>query len=223
MQGTKTKEPKNTNKDNLNESPRSPESKKNKPKAKDPSEIQRKDVIIIGDSILNGLSEQGLRKRHNVKIRAHSGATSLDIKDHIRPIIRRKPDCVLIHCGTNDLTKKDPINTTETIKEIIPEVKKESPYTAVALSSLTIRKDRQGMSNKIDILNKSLKKLTKEEEILIVDNSNIDTACLRARQLHLNRKGVSTLARIMYFQTMIKIVNMKVLLEKINQMKLRTI
>ena len=35
------------------------------------------------------------------------------------------------------------------------------------------------MSNKIDVLNKSLRKLAKEEEILIVDNSNIDTACLR--------------------------------------------
>ena len=51
------------------------------------------------------------------------------------------------------------------------------------------------MSNKINVLNKSLRKLTKEEEIIIVDNSNIDTACLSARQLHLNRKGVSTLAR----------------------------
>jgi len=51
------------------------------------------------------------------------------------------------------------------------------------------------MCNKIDVLNKSLRKLAKEEEILIVDNSNIDTACLSARQLHLNRKGVSTLAR----------------------------
>jgi len=58
----KTKEPKNTNKENLNETPRSLESKKNKPKAKDPSEIQRKDVVIIGDSILNGLNEQGMRK-----------------------------------------------------------------------------------------------------------------------------------------------------------------
>ena len=58
----KTKEPKNTSKENLNETPRNMESNKNKPKATDPSEIQRKDVVIIGDSILNGLSEQGLRK-----------------------------------------------------------------------------------------------------------------------------------------------------------------
>ena len=81
----KTKEPKNTSKENLNETPRSPESKKNKPKAKDPSKIQSKDVVLIGDSILNGLNEQGLRKRHNVKIRAYSGATSLDIKTILDP------------------------------------------------------------------------------------------------------------------------------------------
>ena len=78
----------------------------------------------MGDAILNGLSEQGLRKRHSVKVRANSGATGLDIKDHVRPILRRKPDCVLIHCRTNDLTKKDPIDTAEIIKEIISEAKK---------------------------------------------------------------------------------------------------
>ncbi len=77
--------------------------KEKESKKDDINQNQRKNVVIIGDSILNGLS--GL-KRHNVKIRAHSGATSLDIKDHIRPILRRKPDCVLVHCGTNDLTKK---------------------------------------------------------------------------------------------------------------------
>ncbi len=151
--------------------------------------------MIIGDSILNGLSEQGLRRRHNVKIRAHSGATSQDIKDHIRPIIRRKPDCVLVHCGTNDLTKKDAIDTIETIKEIISEAKDESPHTTIALSSLTMRRDQEGMSNKVNELNRSFKKLAKEQGIPIIDNSNVDISCLSARKLHLNKKGDSTLAR----------------------------
>ena len=113
------KELKNVNKENLKEPSKLPESKKTKSTSKAPRETQRKDVAIIGDSILNGLSEQGLRKRRNVKVRAHSGATSLHIKDHVGPILRRKPDCVLIHFGTNDLTKKDPIDTTEIIEEII--------------------------------------------------------------------------------------------------------
>ena len=156
---------------------------------------QRKNVTIIGDSILNGLSEQGLRKKHNVKIRAHSGATSYDIKDHMRPIARRKPDYIIVHCGTNDLTKKDGINTLETIREMIIETKKETPQTTIVLSTLTMRRDHEGMNKKVNNLNRDLKKLAVEINIPIIDNSNIDISCLSSRQLHLNRKGDSVLAR----------------------------
>ena len=51
---------------------------------------QRQNVTTLGDSILNGLSEQGLRKEHNVKVRAHRGETSHDIKDHIRQNSKKK-------------------------------------------------------------------------------------------------------------------------------------
>ena len=73
----------------------------------------RKRVFIIGDSILNGISEHGLNKSHDVKVRPHSGATSQDNKDHVKPIIRRKPDLIIIHAGTNDLAKG--CNTLESI------------------------------------------------------------------------------------------------------------
>ena len=169
--------------------------KEEESKKDDTKQRQRKNVVIIGDSILNGLNEHGLKKRHNVRIRAHSGATSLDIKDHIRPIMRRKPDCVLLHCGTNDLTNKDGIDKVETIKEIMSEAKDESPHTTIVLSSLTMRRDHGGMSNKVNELNRSLKKLAKEQGIPIIDNSNVDNSCLSTRKLHLNRKGDSTLAR----------------------------
>ena len=66
---------------------------------------RRKRVFIIGDSILNGISEHGLNKNHDVKVRSHSRPTSQDINDHIKPIIRRKPDLIIIHAGTNDLAK----------------------------------------------------------------------------------------------------------------------
>ena len=39
----------------------------------DTKQNERKNVVIIGDSILNGLSEQGLRKQHNVRIRPTVG------------------------------------------------------------------------------------------------------------------------------------------------------
>ena len=36
----------------------------------------RKKVIILGDSLLNGINEKGLSKKHNVKIVNKPGATS---------------------------------------------------------------------------------------------------------------------------------------------------
>ena len=68
------------------------------------AEQRKKAITIVGDSILNGIKERGLSGKHHVRVRAHPGATSLDLADHIKPIARRKPVIVIIHCGTNDLT-----------------------------------------------------------------------------------------------------------------------
>ena len=73
---------------------------------------EKKRVIIVGDSILNGLSEQGLTKRnHIMKVHPHPGTTTKDLVYHIAPVARRKPNMVVLHIGTNDLT--DGISTQE--------------------------------------------------------------------------------------------------------------
>ena len=60
---------------------------------------------MVGDSILNGINKKGLsKKRHIVKVRSHPGATSEDLVDHIKPVARRKPDMVILHVGTNDIS-----------------------------------------------------------------------------------------------------------------------
>ena len=76
------------------------ESKSNKQNQKNQ---ERKRIKIIEDSILNGLDENLMKRYHNVQVRAYSGANTHDIKEHIKSIMRRTPDCVIIHAGTNDL------------------------------------------------------------------------------------------------------------------------
>ena len=139
--------------------------------------MSEKNVFIIGDSILNGLNENGLKKRHNVKVRAHSGATSTDISDHIKPIIRRKPDCVIIHCGTNDITSKEGMDTIKHLKQILSESKRESKQTNIVISSVTTRSDRVGINKEVTNLNKSIKTLAEENGIQLIDNNNIDLSC----------------------------------------------
>ena len=63
-------------------------------------------VEILGDSMLNGVQEKGLNKNAdiNIKIRKYPGASTTKILHHIRPSLRKEPDQIIIHAGTNDLT-----------------------------------------------------------------------------------------------------------------------
>ena len=49
---------------------------------------------------------EGMQKDDNVKIKPHSGATKRDIIDHLKLGIRIKPDYIVIHVETNDVTGK---------------------------------------------------------------------------------------------------------------------
>ena len=55
----------------------------------------------MGESILNGLTEQNLSKQHNVRIRKLPGNTVDDLNYHVHPIFRKKPKHIIVHLGTN--------------------------------------------------------------------------------------------------------------------------
>ena len=61
-----------------------------------------------------------LSKNNNfVNVRFHPGTITEDIVDFIKPVIRKKPDAVIIHAETNDLT-----NGTNTMKQVHKTLKK---------------------------------------------------------------------------------------------------
>ena len=154
---------------------------------------EKKRVIIVGDSILNGINEKGLtKKNHTVKVRPHPGATTEDLVDHIKPVARRKPNMVILHIGSNDLTNG--VNTQEKLLEVIDILRKESKDTKIVVSSVVTRKDKNGMPNKVSSLNSSLKTLCIRNQIEFIDNCNLDDSCLGVKRLHLNKKGNSYLA-----------------------------
>ena len=66
--------------------------------------IQSKNkVVIAGDSIINGVFEDRLRrKNHVVKTRNFPGVNVEDMRHNLMPIIRKKSSHLIIHAGTND-------------------------------------------------------------------------------------------------------------------------
>ena len=63
-------------------------------------------------------SENLSDQNYIANIQTNPGCTTEDIADYIKPIIRRKPDIILIHTGTNDLT-----NSVTTMKKVRKTVK----------------------------------------------------------------------------------------------------
>ena len=157
----------------------------------------RKRITIVGDSMLNGILYEGLQKDHNVQVKRHPGATTRDIVDYVRPVIRKKPDCIIIHAGTNDLTSQEKPDTISNFRKIIEEAKLESPDTSIVLSTAVMRKDKQAIDKKVSVpaLNREIREFANAMKISVVDNSNLDVSCLSRKKLHLNEKGNAYLAR----------------------------
>ena len=62
--------------------------------------VIKKVVVIIGDSISNGIEQHGLsNESFKVRVKNYPGAATEDICDHLKPEIWKKPDAVIIHVG----------------------------------------------------------------------------------------------------------------------------
>ena len=72
----------------------------------------------MGDSLVNCIHENGPNKQHDVQINRHSGASTEDAKDLVKPSLRKKPSWIIVQAGTNDLTNGK-VNTIENWHEII--------------------------------------------------------------------------------------------------------
>ena len=150
---------------------------------------RKKTVFIIGDSLLNGINENGLKKLSNddVKLKCHRGVTSEDLSDYLKPVIRKNPDVVIIHCGTNDL--QNDIDTGENIDRMVRNIKLKSPKTKIAVSKIIVRQDKQNISKKVDELKKRLDVICKKHSIDVINHANIKVSHLTSKKLHLNKQG----------------------------------
>ena len=92
-----------------------------------------KNVEIIGDSLLNGIVEKKLSKEGNVKVRKFPGCSSDDLLHHIIPTINKKPDIIICHVGSNDITNN--IDTITNYEKIINKIKKTSSNTKLTISA----------------------------------------------------------------------------------------
>lgn len=166
-------------------------------------EIKRLDkksvVAILGDSIVKEVKGHLLTtEEHKVVVKSFSGASTECMYDHANPTLRMKPEIIILHCGTNDLSKhkdNDPETVAGNIMNLAHHcIKNTEGKTSVIVSSITSRDDKH--HDKVAEVNSTLKVMCQERNIGYIDNSNIlPKLHLNRSKLHLNRKGSSMLAR----------------------------
>ena len=181
---SKSKSKQSTNKSNKNLSDdQIQQEEQQEPKTK-PS------VVVAGDSMLRYVKGWELSTgRQNVSVKSFSGATVDDMSDFLKPTIRKHPDKLVIHAGTNDIRKSDPKTVADKVTDLAKQFKKDSGNTEIVISSLVVRTDGPELAKKVKQTNIVLKSNCISNNLTFLDNSNINRSHLNYRGLHLNREG----------------------------------
>ena len=143
--------------------------------------------------MVNGISEKGLSVNHKVKFVNSPGGTSEKILEKVDVIIKEKPDDLIVHVGTNDITNN--VNLLTNVKKIFNKVSRELPSSSIAFSSTINRKDKTNIQKTLIDKNARLKNFCKQKGISFIDNSGSKEFDVDKRNLHLNKKGSSAFAK----------------------------
>ena len=174
-------------KNTVKENQRSKEWKKNK-----------KNILIIGDSMvkhLDGRKLKGsLRNEQNVYVKSFSGANAEDMVDYSKPPMKRNPDVVILHVGTNSLGTDKPAQAI--VNEISDlAVTLRNGENEVVVSAIISRGDNSTLNEKAKAVNEELKIVCETNDLDFIEHENIDeTKHLNGSSLHLNRMGTVLLA-----------------------------
>ena len=105
------------------------------------SSTVKKEVFVVGDSTIRYVNGREVSRNDSVKVRSHPGATTDDFIDYVRPTIRKKPNLIIIHSGTNDIQNN--VNTLQKIRKVISSIKEydTDDNIKIALSSIFHRSD----------------------------------------------------------------------------------
>ena len=127
-------------------------------------------TAIVNDSIIKDVYGWELSDKENkVVVKHFSGSTTEDMKTYIQPPLKRDPDRVIIHVGTNDLrSNQDPVTIAKNIINIAKSSKTNK--NEILLSSIVSRWDSLNGNGRQ--VNNILQKLCIENNFVYVNHDN---------------------------------------------------
>ena len=148
-------------------------------------------TLIVGDLLLVGLREAKLPRSKRIKIRYFPNRKAEDLQYHLIPNLKKQPNNIIIHIGTNDspyktedLIYKELVKVNETI------IKFHLNCKNIVISSPIVQTDKKEANNIL----KKFNTILKQEERNAIFHNNISASHLHRDGLHLNLNGTIMLA-----------------------------
>ena len=130
-----------------------------------------------------------------VKVSSFPGCTTRDMHDHIKPLLRRSPDEIILHVGTNSLRLTDSPACADEIIDIGRSIKNNHPDTKVTLSTLVARNDNNVLTEKVNEVNNIIRKHCRKNNWALIEHDKITPKHLNRSGLHLNKSGTALFAK----------------------------
>ena len=74
-----------------------------------------------------------MSKKKNVKVRSFPGAIINDMTDFVTPIIRKKPESVILHVGTSDLKSNSEAQIADNIIDLANNITSQQINCVISL------------------------------------------------------------------------------------------
>ena len=156
------------------------------------SEVWKKGtVLIVGDSVLSGLRESKMSFRRNIKVRFFPGARIQDMYYYLVPLLRKRPDKIILHEDTNDAPHMKVDEMLEELVKLKSLICEMLPSVKIVLSAPTIRVDKHNANES----NIDFTKLLETNYYVLIKHANIKENHLDRYDLHLNHDGTRVLAK----------------------------
>ena len=96
------------------------------------SRTPKKSVIILGDSMTSHIQGKKLSREAHVVSKSFSGSTVEDMCDFVKPFVRRQPNQIILHVGTNNLREDKPQEISEKIVNLMSNIEQELTLESLA-------------------------------------------------------------------------------------------
>ena len=131
----------------------------------------------------------GLKTR--VTVRTFPSANTEDMHYYLKPALKSKPECLIVHVGTNDLKDKSPKTICKSIADLGNQIAKHYVSMKLTISEIIARSDQTEIDNKGGPTNTLLAKICSDNWWDLIKHHKH----LNQYGVHLNKNGTATLAQ----------------------------